>query len=306
MPVAAIDIGTNTTRLIVAEVSGSSLQELERRTTITRLGEGVDRSGSLSEAGIGRVFETLAGYLEIADELHADRALALATSAVRDASNGGDFLSEVESRFGFEVRLLSGNEEALLAFRGATIGRTLTQSVLVVDIGGGSTELVVGDASGPSFHISLDIGAVRLSERYLHSDPPTPTELEHCRTIVRELLVDRIPAAVLREPRGAIGNAGTITTIAALDQRLPAYDRDRVHGYSISRHAVYEQLARLAALPLSERRLVPALEPERAPVIVAGAIVCRELLDAFALEAIEASELDILDGAALLAAEGES
>ena len=303
MPVAAIDIGTNTTRLIVAEVSGSSLEELERRTTITRLGEGVDRSGSLSEAGIERVFETLAGYLEIVGELGADRALALATSAVRDASNGDEFLKEVESRFGFRVRLLSGNEEALLAFRGATIGRTLSQPVLVVDIGGGSTELVIGDANGPSFHVSLDIGAVRLTERYLHSDPPTPAELEHCATIVRELLIDRIPAAVLHEPRAAIGNAGTITTIAALAQRLPTYDRGRVHGYSISRHAVYEQLARLAALPLSERRLVPALEPERAPVIVAGAIVCGELLDAFALEAIEASELDILDGAALLAAE---
>ncbi|MGD0273981.1 MAG: Ppx/GppA family phosphatase, partial [Gaiellaceae bacterium] len=252
MPVAAIDIGTNTTRLIVAEVSGSSLEELERRTTITRLGEGVDRSGSLSEAGIERVFETLAGYLEIVGELGADRALALATSAVRDASNGDEFLKEVESRFGFRVRLLSGNEEALLAFRGATIGRTLSQPVLVVDIGGGSTELVIGDANGPSFHVSLDIGAVRLTERYLHSDPPTPAELEHCATIVRELLIDRIPAAVLHEPRAAIGNAGTITTIAALAQRLPTYDRGRVHGYSISRHAVYEQLARLAALPLSE------------------------------------------------------
>ena len=120
---------------------------------------------------------------------------------------------------------------------------------------------------------------------------------------MRELLLDRIPTGVLREPRAAIGNAGTITTIAALDQHLPAYDRELVHGYSISRHAVREQYARLAALPLSERRLVPALEPERAPVIVAGAIVCRELLDVFALEAIEASELDILDGAALLAAE---
>jgi exopolyphosphatase/guanosine-5'-triphosphate,3'-diphosphate pyrophosphatase len=303
MPVAAIDIGTNTTRLIVAKVSGSSLEELDRRTTITRLGEGVDKSGSLSEAGIERVFETLAGYREIVDELGADRALALATSAVRDASNGGDFLKDVESRFGFRVRMLSGSEEALLAFRGATIGRTLTEPVLVVDIGGGSTELIVGDANGPSFHVSLDIGAVRLTERYLHGDPPTPAELEHCATIVRELLLDRIPTGVLREPRAAIGNAGTITTIAALDQHLPAYDRELVHGYSISRHAVREQYARLAALPLSERRLVPALEPERAPVIVAGAIVCRELLDVFALEAIEASELDILDGAALLAAE---
>ena len=303
MPVAAIDIGTNTTRLIVAKVSGSSLEELERRTTITRLGEGVDGSGSLSKAGVERVFETLADYREIVEELGAQPALALATSAVRDASNGGDFLREVKQRFGFKVRLLSGNEEALLAFRGATIGRTLMSSLLVIDIGGGSTELVLGDAAGPSFHVSLDIGAVRLTERYLHGDPPTPAELDQCTAIVRELLLARIPTGVRHAPRAAIGNAGTITTIAALDQGLQVYDRDRVHGYSISRRAVDEQFARLAALPLSERRLVPALEPERAPVIVAGAIVCRELLEVFAFEAIEASELDILDGAALLAAE---
>jgi exopolyphosphatase/guanosine-5'-triphosphate,3'-diphosphate pyrophosphatase len=303
VPVAAIDIGTNTTRLIVAEISGSSLEERERRTEITRLGEGVDRSGLLSEAGIERVHETVARYVEIADEHRAACVLAIATSAVRDASNGEEFLHGLESRFGLRVRLLSGNEEALLAFRGATHGRKLKGCVLVVDIGGGSTELVLGDASGPSFHVSLDVGAVRLTERYLHSDPPGIDELDHCSTAVRELLVDRIPAEVLRAPRSAIGNAGTITTLAALDQRLPAYDRDRVHGYSLSRHAVHEQLVRLASLPLTERRQVPALEPDRAPVIVAGTIVCRELLDAFALEAIEASELDILDGAALLAAE---
>jgi exopolyphosphatase/guanosine-5'-triphosphate,3'-diphosphate pyrophosphatase len=304
--VAAIDIGTNTTRLIVAEVSGPSLEEIERRTVITRLGEGVDRSGLLSPAGIERVHETLADYREIVDRLGATPALVVATSAVRDASNGSEFLAEIERLFGFRTRLLSGNEEALLAFRGATIGRTLMRSVLVVDIGGGSTELVLGDAAGSSFHVSLDIGAVRLTERYLHTDPPTPAELEQCAAAVRELLLERIPAGVFQTPTAAIGNAGTITTIAALDQNLPAYDRELVHGYSISRHAVSEQLARLAALPLAERRLVPALEPERAPVIVAGAIVCHELLDAFALEAIEASELDILDGAALLSAESTS
>ncbi|HEY4976464.1 MAG TPA: Ppx/GppA phosphatase family protein [Gaiellaceae bacterium] len=303
MPVAAIDIGTNTTRLIVAEVSGGSLEELERRSVITRLGEGVDKSGVLSTAGIGRVEETLSDYREIVERLGATTTLVVATSAARDASNGDEFLSEIERQFGFKVQLLSGTEEALLAFRGATYGRSLMHSVLVVDIGGGSTELVLGDAAGYSFFVSLDIGAVRLTERYLHSDPPSAAELEQCAAAVRELLAEKIPAGVLQAPNAAIGNAGTITTLAALDQNLPEYDRERVHGYSISRQAVREQLARLAALPLAERRQVPALEPERAPVIVAGAIVCSELLDTFALDAIEASELDILDGAALLAAE---
>ena len=162
---------------------------------------------------------------------------------------------------------------------------------------------MLGDAAGYSFYVCLDIGAVRLTERFLHSDPPSAAELDRCATAVRELLAEQIPAGVLQQPNAAIGNAGTITTLAALDQNLPEYDRERVHGYSVSRQAVREQLARLAALPLAERRQVPALEPERAPVIVAGAIVCSELLDVFALEAIEASELDILDGAALLAAE---
>ncbi len=301
MPVAAIDIGTNTTRLIVAEVP--ALRELVRRTEITGLGEGVDRSGELSPAGIERVLTVLAGYAEEAERLGASPVLAIATSAVRDASNGGDFLAEIERRFGFRVRSLSGNEEALLAFRGATAGRSLTRPVLVVDIGGGSTELVIGDANGPGFHVSLDIGGVRLTERYMHSDPPSASELGHCAEAVRELLVDRIPPDMLRVPRSAIGTAATITTIAALDQKLANYDPERTHGYPISRHAAREQLARLAALPLAERRRVPALEPERAPFIVAGVIVLCELLDAFALEAIEASELDILDGAALLAAE---
>jgi exopolyphosphatase/guanosine-5'-triphosphate,3'-diphosphate pyrophosphatase len=303
VPVAAIDIGTNTTRLIVAEVAGSSIEELERRTVITRLGEGVDESGVLSAAGIERVHETLSDYREIVERLGASPVLVVATSAVRDASNGGEFLGAIEQQFGFKVRLLSGSEEALLAFRGATLGRSLMRSVLVVDIGGGSTELVLGDAGGPSFHLSLDIGAVRLTERHLHSDPPSPAELDNCAAAVRDLLIERIPAGVRHAPTTAIGNAGTITTIAALDQSLPEYDRDRVHGYMVTRRAVHEQLTRLAALPLSERRQVPALEPDRAPVIVAGAIVCSELLDAFALDEIEASELDILDGAALLASE---
>ena len=271
MPVAAIDIGTNTTRLIVAKVSGGSLEELERRSVITRLGEGVDKSGVLSAAGIERVEKTLSDYREIVKRLGVTSTLVVATSAFRDASNGGEFLREIERRFGFKVQLLSGNDEALLAFRGATYRRSLMHSVLVVDIGGGSTELVLGDAAGYSFYVSLDIGAVRLTERFLHSDPPSAAELDRCATAVRELLAEQIPAGVLQQPNAAIGNAGTITT--------------------------------LAALPLAERRQVPALEPERAPVIVAGAIVCSELLDVFALEAIEASELDILDGAALLAAE---
>jgi exopolyphosphatase/guanosine-5'-triphosphate,3'-diphosphate pyrophosphatase len=299
--VAAIDIGTNTTRLIVADIEAGELRELERRTAITRLGEGVDSSGRLAPDAIARVHETLAEYRTLIDVHKPDTVLTVATSAVRDATNGARFLAEIEDRFDTPTRLLSGEEEALLAFRGSTYGRTLSGRVLVVDIGGGSTELVLGDEYGPVFNVSLDVGAVRLTERFLHSDPPSKHELARCVEAVWSLIDEHVPTDLLRTPEAAIGNAGTVTTIAALAQDLPAYDRERVHGYRISREAVGTQLARLASLPLAERRKVPALEPERAPVIVAGAIVLRELLDAFSLAEIEASELDILDGAALLA-----
>jgi exopolyphosphatase/guanosine-5'-triphosphate,3'-diphosphate pyrophosphatase len=301
--VGAIDIGTNTTRLLVAELGADGeLRELERRTAITRLGEGVDAHGRLRADAVARVRECLQDYRALARGLEAERVLAAATSAVRDAENGEEFLAGIASDFDLEARLLRGEEEALLAFRGATASRSLDRPVLVVDIGGGSTELVLGDAAGARFHVSLDVGAVRLTERFLHGDPPQPAEVERAEREARALIVRHVPPGVLREAAAAIGNAGTITTIAALAQRLPRYERERVHGYRIARQEIERQLEWLASLPLAERRRIPAMEPERAPVIVGGAVVLREVLDAFRLDEIEASELDILDGIALLAA----
>jgi len=170
----------------------------------------------------------------------------------------------------------------------------------VIDIGGGSTELVVGGPDGLCLHDSLDIGGVRLTERFLHSDPPSDEELDACGAAVRELLAERVPADM--RPRTAIGVAGTITSITALDLGLAAYDPDQVHGHCLSREGVQTQLERLAVLPLAERREVPALDPDRAPVIIAGTVILREVLDHFGLDALEASERDILDGAALEAA----
>ncbi|MGZ4463036.1 MAG: Ppx/GppA phosphatase family protein, partial [Gaiellaceae bacterium] len=287
--VAAIDIGTNTTRLLVADVQDArTLFELERLTMITRLGEGVDARGSLQPEAMARVRECLDGYRRRARELAAERVLAVATSAVRDADNGAEFLAGIAADLQLEARLLGGREEALLAFRGATIGRALRRPVLVVDIGGGSTELVVGDAAGPSFQVSLNIGAVRLTERFLHADPPSAKEIEGAEREARALIEREVPAGVRRLPEAAIGNAGTITTLAALAQGLQLYERDRVHGYRIAREAVERQGRRLASVGLEERRRIPAMEPERAPVIVGGVIVLREVLDAFALDAIEA------------------
>ena len=288
MRVAAIDQGTNTTRLLVAEVDDGGLRELVRRTEITRLGEGVDERHRLLPLPVARVRNVLTDYRREAERLGAERTLLVATSAVRDAENGEAFLGEVEWSYGFATQLLTGDEEAALMLRG--VGE-IEPGTLVLDIGGGSTELVMLDS-----RTSLDIGAVRLTERFLHSDPPTRDELAACADYVRTVLPPL-------HATSAVGVAGTITTLAALDLGLDEYDRERVHGHELSLAGVERQLARLASLPLAQRREVPALEPERAPVIVAGAMIAREVLAAYVLNAYRVSEHDILDGIALAAAE---
>jgi len=287
--VAAVDLGTNSTRLLVADVEDGRVKEVECRLEITRLGEGVDRRRLLLPTAIARVRNALVAYRRTAESLGAERILAVATSAVRDAENGEAFLGEIEWSYGFSTRLLDGDEEALLTFRGVAAGRKVADGTLIVDIGGGSTELTVGGSGGVEFHRSLDIGSVRLTERF-------GDDVEACAAHVRATLPDL-------DVRGGIGVAGTVTSLAALDLGLVEYDADRVHGYRLSRGAVQQQLERLAALPLEERRRVPGLEPERAPVIVAGTVILRQVLERYGLDAIEVSEHDILDGAALAAAE---
>jgi exopolyphosphatase/guanosine-5'-triphosphate,3'-diphosphate pyrophosphatase len=287
--VTAVDLGTNTTRLLVADVEDGRLVEVVRRLEITGLGEGVDERRRLLPVPIARVRNVLVEYRREAEELGAERTLLVATSAVRDAENGEAFLGEIEWSYGFATRLLSGEEEAALTFRGVTSGRPLGPGTLVVDIGGGSTELILGGPDGIEFHTSLDVGSVRLTERF-------DEDVEACAAAVRPLL----PAL---EPRAAIGVAGTVTTVAALDLGLAEYDPVRVHGHRIPRAAVERELARLAALPLEERRRLPGLEPKRAPVIVAGAAILRTILEAYDLDEVEASERDLLTGAALAAAE---
>ena len=288
MRVAVVDLGTITTRLLVADVEDGRVEEVSRRTEITRLGEGVDERRKLLPLPIARVRNVLAEYRRELEGLGAERTLAVGTSAIRDAENGEAFLGEIEWSYGFTTRLLSGEEEGELTRRGVAGGRELEPGTLVLDIGGGSTELIA-DGS----RTSLDLGSIRLTERFLHSDPPTREELEAAAGAVREALPDL-------EPAQAIGVAGTITTLAALE--LGEYDPKRVHGYRVSRDAVGAQLERLASLPLAERRELPGLEPERAPVIVAGAVIVREVLDRYGLDSLEASERDILHGAALDAA----
>jgi exopolyphosphatase / guanosine-5'-triphosphate,3'-diphosphate pyrophosphatase len=300
MRVAAIDLGTNSTRMLVADVENGHVDEVVRRLKITRLGEGVDERRRLLPLPITRVRNVLSDYRRELEQLGADRTLAFATSAVRDAENGEAFLGELEWSYGFETRLLSGHDEAALTFRGVSTDRAIDGETVVVDIGGGSTELVSGGPDALHFHDSLDLGCVRLTERFLRTDPPSAGELDECAAAVRSLLGERVPDEL--RPSAAIGVAGTITSIAALDLGLEEYDAERVHGHELTRDGVERQLERLAQLPLAERREVPALDPDRAPVIVAGVVILRELLEHFDLSSIEASERDILHGAALEAA----
>ncbi len=302
--VAAVDIGTNSTRLLVADIhAGGRIEDIERETRVTRLGEGVDERHRLLPVPVARVRNVLSDFRRQLESLGAERTLAIATSAIRDADNGEAFLGEVEWSYGFATRLLSGHEEAMMMFRGVTSERELGAGTVIVDIGGGSTELVAGGPDGVYWHDSLDIGSVRLTERFLGSDPPTAAELESCSTAVRALLSERVPDEIRSGTRSAVGVAGTITSIAALALGLEEYDRDRVHGFELSAEALGEQLNRLASVPIAERRRLRPLDPERAPVIVGGAVIARETLAFFGVDALEISERDILDGAALAAAE---
>src|SRR5262245_35512930 len=289
MRVAAIDLGTNTTRLIVADVTDGTVEAILRKSTITRLGEGVDSRRRLLPLPIARVRNCLSGYRRELESLGAERALLVATSAVRDAENGEAFLGEIEWSYGFSTRLLSREEEAGLTLRG--VGGVDGETI-VIDIGGGSTELI-----GSGVRVSTELGSVRLTERFLESDPPASNELEDLARAIRSVLEEHRLSA----QRG-IGVAGTVTSLAALDLGLVEYDADRVHGHRLSRAGVERQLDRLAALPLAERREVPGLEPERAPVIVAGTAILLEVMRQLGLAEIEVSERDILDGAALEAA----
>jgi exopolyphosphatase / guanosine-5'-triphosphate,3'-diphosphate pyrophosphatase len=301
--VAAIDLGTNSTRLLVADVDDGRIRELERDARVTRLGEGVDERRRLLPLPVARVRNVLTDYRRLLEGYEAERALAVATSAVRDAENGDAFLGEIEWSYGFATRLLTGHDEALLTFRGVTAGRTVEPGTVILDVGGGSTELVLGGRDGVRWHDSLDLGSVRLTERHLHSDPPTGEQLEACAAAVRALLEERVPEELRRDVQAVVGVAGTITSLAALDLGLHDHDRSRVHGHVLGADALRRQLDRLAAIPVAERRTLRPLDPDRAPVIVAGAVIAREVLRFFGVDALDVSEHDILDGAALAAAE---
>jgi exopolyphosphatase/guanosine-5'-triphosphate,3'-diphosphate pyrophosphatase len=288
LPVAAVDIGSNSTRLLIAE----GRRALERESIVTRLGEGVDSSGRLGEAPQQRVLDVLQKF-RAAIEAHAcERASAAMTSAVRDAANGAAFSAQVATALGFEARILSGDEEARLTYAGATAGRE--GEFLVIDIGGGSTELVLGE----QLHVSTQIGVVRHGERHLHADPPTPEQLEALKRDVRRTLDAHVRAELRTDAPAAIAVAGTPTQCAAIDLGLDRYDPERIEGHVLTTRRLRELLDQLAALPLAQRQLIKGLDPARAPVIVAGIAILLEVAKCFGLDALEVSEHDILWGLA--------
>ncbi|MDX6730405.1 MAG: exopolyphosphatase / guanosine-5-triphosphate,3-diphosphate pyrophosphatase [Baekduia sp.] len=303
MRVAVIDIGTNSTRVLIADVAGGRVTEVERRTTVTRLGQGVDHSGELQPEAMARVYAALDTYKKLIDDNDVEVTTGVLTSAVRDARNGEELTAIVNERYAIDARTISGEEEARLTYLGATSDRAPADDPdaarVVIDIGGGSTELVVGHGATVDFHVSTQAGVVRQTERFIRSDPPRPEELQLLQAESAEIFGAAVPAAERERVRSGIAVAGTATSCAAMLQALDPYDPARVHGFRLLRAQCEMLLARLADMTEARRREVTGLHPDRAPAIVAGLILLIEAMRAFDLDEVEVSEHDILRGAAL-------
>jgi len=298
--VAVIDVGTNSARLLVADVAEDRVAPVERRSTVTRLGRGVDLTGRLSAEAIEDACVAIEPYVAAIAELGAETIEVVATSAVRDADNGSAFVAELRERFALSPRVLAGEEEARLTYLGATSEQAPTEPTLVVDIGGGSTELIVGTGDEISFHTSMQAGVVRHTERHIGTDPPTAVELEALAGDVRGLIEEAVPPGVKAE--AGIAVAGTPNSLAAIDLGLEPYDPSRVQDYVLTLPSIQRMLSQLASTPLAERIEIPGMHPDRAPTIVAGVVILVETMRAFGLERVQASEHDILYGTAITAA----
>lgn len=295
---AGIDCGTNSTRLLVADGSGKTVERLMR---ITRLGQGVDATGQLAPEAVARTVAVLEEYRNVLDHHGVERVRMTATSAARDASNRDDFFAAATAAVGATPELLGGDEEARLSFLGATSELDPDAGpFLVVDIGGGSTEFAVGSSGEPDGVLSTDIGCVRITEKFLHSDPPAPEELSQAFDVVRGHLDDvaRVIPSV-DEVRRFVGLAGTVTTMAAVELGLADYDRDRIHHCVLTRAAAEDVFRTLATESRRRRLYNPGLEEARADVIVGGAIIVTAIMRYFEFAECLVSEADILDGLVL-------
>jgi exopolyphosphatase/guanosine-5'-triphosphate,3'-diphosphate pyrophosphatase len=305
MRVAVVDIGTNSTRLLISDIAqDGTVTDLERVSEVTRLGQGVDDTGRLLDEAMERVFAVLDRYRAAIEGHSAQARRAVLTSAVRDAANGAEFTQVICDRYGLDARTVAGEEEARLTFLGATSERPAGDDtpLVVVDIGGGSTELVAGADGVVESFVSLQAGVVRQSERHLRSDPPEPDELQALTAEVRATLAQAVTAQQRERVQAAIAVAGTATSCAAIELELDPYDPERVHGHQLQEGTCELLLAQLAAMTEQERREVVGLQPDRAPTIVAGVVMLLECMRAFGLDRVEVSEHDLLRGAALDAA----
>lgn len=302
--VAAIDCGTNSIRLLVADVTAEgTLADVTREMRVVRLGEGVDRTGELSAAALARTFDALGDYVRQLRELGAQRVRMVATSATRDARNLDDFTAGVHAVLGTDPEVITGEQEAGLSFIGATgdlVARPdLSEPYLVVDIGGGSTEFILGGAEGPVASRSLDIGCVRLTERHLRSDPATPQQLAAALGDVTAAIEEVRRTVDVTSAGTLVAVAGTATTVTALALGLPAYDPDRIHLACLGLSDVERIYDELAAMNAAERAALGPMHPGRVDVIVAGALILREVVRAAGTGRMVASEHDVLDGIAL-------
>jgi exopolyphosphatase / guanosine-5'-triphosphate,3'-diphosphate pyrophosphatase len=311
MRVAAIDCGTNSLRLLVADADprACTLADVDRRMEIVRLGQGVDASGRLAEDPLARTLQALTGYAGIVAAAGATAVRMVATSATRDAANSADFVAGVRRVLGIAPEVLSGDEEARLSFLGATLelaaGPGLAQPpYLVADIGGGSTEFVLGDPAGVTAAVSVDIGCVRMTERHLHGDPPSPAQVAAARADI-DAALDVVAAKIpVTAARTLVGLAGSVTTVAALALGLDGYDAARIHHARIGAGQVHGQTARLLALPQADRARLAVMHPGRVDVIGGGALVLTAIMDRFGFGEVLVSEHDILDGIAWSLAAG--
>jgi exopolyphosphatase/guanosine-5'-triphosphate,3'-diphosphate pyrophosphatase len=298
--VAAIDLGTNSTRVLVARPAGGKLDTVHRQNTITRLGQGVGATGRLADEAVERTLTTLRDYRKSLDEHGVDGVRAAATSAARDAANRDEFFDAVEHTIGVRPELISGDEEGRLSFTGATSDLDRADGpFLIVDIGGGSTEFIVGTDEVEGV-ISVDVGCVRLTEKFLEHDPPRPEELTACISFTDAHLDDvvrEVPAVA--EARTLVGLAGTITTVAAVEIGLATYDRDAIHHFHLTHDAAEDVFRTLATEALADRVHNPGLEAARADVIVGGCCVLVAIFRRFGFDEMVVSEADILDGLAL-------
>ena len=307
MRVAAVDIGTNSVRMLVAEhlspdlFHGERVSWLDRRVVVTRLGQGVDETGALSEEAMGRTVAVLAGFGEAIRAWDVDTAAAVATSATRDAANRDTFLDRAELALGIRPSMITGFEEAALSFMGATAGLDRQGEKLVIDIGGGSTEFVFGSTS-PSYSTSVDIGSVRLTERSLTERPVSADNLERARRSADDVFES---VALPGEPALSVGTGGTLTSLSAMDLDLTQYDPMAVHASKLRLSSISALVERLALLSIEETAAIPSLDPARAAVLLGGAIVAERALVRLGLESVVISETDILDGIAYWAVRGE-